>query len=425
MKVLYLSTSGDLGGAERNLLDVLSVVREARPEWQLELIAGADGPLATKARDLGVSTAVLPFPACLERLGDAGAGGPAGRDVPRFDLFRKCLLASPEILSYIVRLRTALARTQPQLIHSVGFKMHVLSSWSKPANAALLWHIHDYVRSRPLMASLLRRHSHFCDTAVTNSRSVAADFTANCGSTMRAHTVYNGIDLDRFSPSGDTVDLDQLSGLPAAEPGTIRVGLVATFARWKGHLVYLRALAALPQHLPVRGYVVGGNIYRTAGSHFTIGELRSEAAKLGLSAKVGFAGFLENSAAAMRSLDVVVHASTEPEPFGLVIAEAMSCGKPVIVAEAGGALEISSLGINALGHTPGDAAQLTGSILSLVENRELRARLGAEGRRTAEKRFDRKSMVRELLRLYDEISLPRGLQRTALKAVAGAGPGTP
>jgi glycosyltransferase involved in cell wall biosynthesis len=78
-----------------------------------------------------------------------------------------------------------------------------------------------------------------------------------------------------------------------------------------------------------------------------------------------------------------------------------------------------------LGHTPGDSAQLAESIISLVENRELRAQLGAEGRRTAEKRFDRKRMVLELIRLYDEVSLSRRLQGTALAAVAGAGRGTP
>ena len=420
MKILYLSTSGDLGGAERNLLDVLSGVREARPQWKLELISGRRGdPSLGKRAISGIPTTVIPFPPGLERLGDAR------RDVTRLHLLAKCLLASPEVLKYIARLRDAVARTQPHLIHSVGFKMHVLGSWSKPANTALMWHVHDYVRSRPLMASLLRRHARHCEAAVTNSKSVAEDFAANCGRTPKAHPVYNGIDLDRFSPSGDTFDLDQLSGLPAAKPGTVRVGLVATFARWKGHLVFLRALAALPRHVPVRGYVVGGNIYRTAGSHFALEELQAESARLGLEDRVGFIGFLENTAAVMRSLDVIVHSSTEPEPFGLVIAEAMACGKPVIVAEAGGALEISALGTNALGHKPGDAAQLTARILTLAGDPELRARLGAEGRRTAEQCFDRRRMVAELISLYNEVSFSRGVRGAAFAAVPGAGRPTP
>src|SRR5262249_14978265 len=69
----------------------------------------------------------------------------------------------------------------------------------------------------------------------------------------------------------------------------------------------------------------------------------------------GLVPFQEDTAAVYRALDVVVHASTQPEPFGLTIAEAMSCSRPVVVARAGGAAGLFSRGPHALGGPPRDA----------------------------------------------------------------------
>ena len=155
-------------------------------------------------------------------------------------------------------------------------------------------------------------------------------------------------------------------------PGTVRVGLLATFARWKGHDVFLRALAAIPREMPVRGYVIGSAVYDTAGSQHTVEELQTLADRLGLGDRVGFTGFLP-AAPAMRALDVVVHASTRPEPFGLVIAEAMACGRAVITSGSGGARELVEAGQDALVHTPGDAAGLSRDIIQLVAGRRIEA----------------------------------------------------
>jgi glycosyltransferase involved in cell wall biosynthesis len=84
----------------------------------------------------------------------------------------------------------------------------------------------------------------------------------------------------------------------------------------------------------------------------------------------------------------------------LVIAEAMACGRAVIVSEAGGALELIEAGNNALGHTPGDAAQLAERITELATNSALRAQLGSAGRATAEQRFNRKRLAEELVPIY-------------------------
>ena len=66
--------------------------------------------------------------------------------------------------------------------------------------------------------------------------------------------VHNAVDLQVFAPDGPVEALDRLAGLAPAAAGVVRVGLVATFARWKGHEVFLRALAAVPSTALTRGF---------------------------------------------------------------------------------------------------------------------------------------------------------------------------
>jgi glycosyltransferase involved in cell wall biosynthesis len=175
---------------------------------------------------------------------------------------------------------------------------------------------------------------------------------------------------------------------------------VATYANWKGHLVFLDALAQLPPHSPVRGYVIGGPIYATAGSQFTRDELEQRATANGLTGRVGFVPFQSDPADVYRMLDVVVHASTRPEPFGLTIAEAMSCGRPVVVAAAGGAAELFTPNADALGFPPGDLAALADAITRLAADSELRHQLGTRARQTAVAHFPVQRFGRELADVY-------------------------
>jgi glycosyltransferase involved in cell wall biosynthesis len=404
MKIVYLNPSGQLGGAEISLLDMLASLRVTEPGWPLHLIIAEDGPFVSRARARGVPTTVVPFQPTLMRLGDAGAGGPAGKQQSRLALLYSLLGAGPAAFAYARQLRSILVDLNPDVIHSNGFKMHVLGAWAKPHNVPLIWHIHDYVSARPVMARLLRRFSTRCSMVVANSRSVAEDVRAVCGEHLTVRTIYNGIDVESFSPMGPQSDLDALSGMPPAAPETVRVGMLATLARWKGHRTFLRALSLLPQNLPVRGYVLGGALYRTTGSQHSLAELKDLATKLGVSHRVGFTGFLDQPADAMRALDIVVHASTQPEPFGLVIAEGMACGRAVIVSEAGGAMELIDADANALCHPPGDAARLAERIALLAADRSLRARLGAAGRATAEQRFNRARLASELIPIYRAVN---------------------
>ena len=132
-------------------------------------------------------------------------------------------------------------------------------------------------------------------------------------------------------------------------------------------------------------------------------ELLALTDRLGLGGRVGFTGFLP-PAPAMRALDVVVHASTRPEPFGLVIAEAMACGRAVITSASGGAAELVDAGEDALTHTPGDVAGLSQCIVRVAGDPELRHQLGIRARASACRRFDSERLAREVVAVYEAIA---------------------
>jgi glycosyltransferase involved in cell wall biosynthesis len=419
MRIVHLSSSGQVGGVERVLLDLLAGVRAEEPGWEPHLVAPEEGPLAREARALGVGVEILAFPGRLERLGDSAAAGLSGK----LRLGLKASAASVSAARYRAALRRVLGRLAPDVVHSHGLKTHVLAAWAAPRRAAVVWHIHDYAGRRPLMSRLLKLSARRASLAVANSRSVAADVSEVCGARLNVHTVHNAVDLRRFAPAGRALDLDAASGLPPAAEGTVRVGLVATFARWKGHRTFLEALARLPNGAPVRGYVIGGALYRTDGSQYDLEELRRAARELGVERRVGFAGFVADSAEALRALDVVAHCSTEPEPFGLVIAEAMACGRAVVASRAGGARELFDEGVDALAHAPGDAVELAARLHALASDAGLRARLGRAARLSAERRFDRARMTARWLPLYRELRMSeQTLTRVdGLKTVTGDG----
>ena len=405
MRILYLNVSAQLGGAEISVLDMLAGLRGAVPEWQLGMILCEDGPLNAAATAISADVRILRYPCSIARLGDAGVGGPAGREVGKWQLARNALGATGAMVAYTTRLRRAIHDFKPDVVHAHGFKMLALSTWAVPASTPLLWHMHDYVTPRPVMRHILRQTSFRCSAAVANSFSTARDLRSVCGNRLKVFPVYYAVDLERFSPHGEALNLDTLSRLPAAPPDTIRVGLIATMARWKGQITFLRAISMLPESLPIRAYVVGDALYRSRGSQTDLADLRALAEQLGIAGRVGFTGFVRDSASLMRALDVVVHASTKPEPFGLVIAEAMASGRAVVASEAGGAAEILALGKTGLGHPPGNATVLRDRIYQLATNPGLRGELGANGRKIAETYFDRPRLARELIPIYRAAAL--------------------
>ena len=171
MRVMYLSAAGELGGAERSLLDILASIRQAQPSWALHLLTAAHGPLAARAAELGATAEEVPFDAAVSRVGEFGAALAGRAGYVRFA--RSLARAARPAAAYVLRLGKSIRAFGPDLLHANGLKMDLLGAWARPPGTAVIWHVHDYIGSRPFTARLLRLNARRCDAVVANSRSVA------------------------------------------------------------------------------------------------------------------------------------------------------------------------------------------------------------------------------------------------------------
>jgi glycosyltransferase involved in cell wall biosynthesis len=300
----------------------------------------------------------------------------------------------------LARVRASVGAFAPDIIHSNGFKAHLVAAMVR-GPARLVWYIHDYISERPLMKRALAAAGWRASLALANSRSVAEDARRALPLT-KVDVLYNAINLERFTPGRRNGEwLDELARVEAKP--ALRVGLVATYARWKGHDVFIAAAArvrAARPKVPIRFYLVGGPLYQTESSQYSSDELHSMMRTAGLSdGSLVLVPFQRDTPRVYRSLDIVVHASTRQEPFGRTIIEAMACGRPVIVATAGGATELFTDGVDAIGVPPGDPDRLADAILRLVDDSDLRDRLAAVAHVSAG-RFSRDGLGQRLLEHY-------------------------
>jgi glycosyltransferase involved in cell wall biosynthesis len=400
MKVLFLSPSASLGGAEQVLLTMTAMLRRHVPSVDLSVLTFGDGPLCEALQETDVKVVRFRVPRTLEQLGDSEFG-----ILGKIRTIGKLALAIPGFWEVRRDFRKIIEGLGPDLIHSNGIKTHLLTYFAGIRDIPVIWHVHDFYSFRPLAKRLLGVASRGCRQAIAISQAVADDFKTVAGA-CEISLVPNAIDLVRFQPRPREEVFPEENAVPMPAE-TLRVGMVATYARWKGQEIFFRAAAKILRILPgfpVQFYLIGGPVYRTQGSQYNETELRSLTMQLEISEKMRLICFQTKPERLYSNLDIVVHASTKPEPFGLTIVEAMACGRPVVASLAGGVKEIIEDGKDALGVLPGNVDCLVDALKRLLTDKEWRVRLGANARTKAEKSFDRNRIGPQLWRVYERVS---------------------
>ncbi len=198
--------------------------------------------------------------------------------------------------------------------------------------------------------------------------------------------IYNPIDLEMIEEMADRVEDRLLS------PGEDLVHLLAVgrLVPQKGFDLLLQACALLPSSLPWCLTILGEGPMRAA--------LHEQAERLGISDRLQMPGSVSNPFATMKAADVFI-LSSRWEGFGHVIAEAMSCGVPVIATRCpSGPDEIITTEVDGILVDPGDIFEMARAIERVATDRALARRL-TQAANTSVRRF----AVKEIVGQYDEL----------------------
>lgn len=181
------------------------------------------------------------------------------------------------------------------------------------------------------------------------------------------------------------------------------IGIVGNIKWWKGQEVVIKSVELLKKkYSSLKCLMIGGvSVSEDDKAYFT--SLKDLIAKNGLSKDITFTGYREDVPNLIGALDVLVHASIIPEPFGLVVLEGMTLQKPVVATNFGGPSEIIEDGISGFLVPPDDPTVLAEKIDYLLTNVKLREKIGMNGAKRVRDKFLLEFNVKKIERLYHSV----------------------
>jgi glycosyltransferase involved in cell wall biosynthesis len=359
--VAFVSPSAEMGGGEQYLI---SLLEQLGPTWASGLTLLSDGPARERFEALDVPLEMVPTGTRVGVL-------PAAR-----------------------RLRRVLERQRPSVVHANGVKAALVAVLAaRPLDLPVIWVKHDFSWD----GALARWIGDRCRMVVGVSKSVTEVFA---GRDVDVRVVLNGLptySVDRESARGRLL---QAIGLGDETEAVLCVGRLET---GKGQLHLVEELPRLRRVREHAHLALAGPPSRFEPSYE--GQVRARARELGVEHAVSFLGHRQDAIELMGGADVVAVPTlpyTRPgtgEGFGLVAAEAMAVGTPVVAYRHGGLPEV--LGDAGILIEPHDAAGLADAIAGLLADPERREQLAAAGRdRVGE--FELAGVAAAMRRLYRE-----------------------
>ncbi|MDO8845983.1 MAG: glycosyltransferase family 4 protein [Methylicorpusculum sp.] len=207
--------------------------------------------------------------------------------------------------------------------------------------------------------------------------------------------IYDGLELEKLSPD--------ISGQPFRDKFNLLkdhfvVGLVGLLMPWKGQNIFIDATKELKDKIPnLKMLIIGGTPDDCISYE---NSLKERVKQENLEDVVIFTGHLTDMPVIYNGLDVVVSASTSPEPLGTVVIESMILGRPLIGPNHGGAAEMMEHNRTGLLFSPKNSSDLAEKIFTLYSNPKLREKLGRAAREKALKTFSVEEHVNQVQNIY-------------------------
>ena len=180
------------------------------------------------------------------------------------------------------------------------------------------------------------------------------------------------------------------------------VGIIGNIKKWKGQETLVRAWPLIEKQYPAAVCILIGDV-SPADLNYKL-HLDRLMSDLQIRDKIVLTGYTDDVGSHLAALDIAVHTSVAPEPFGRVLIEAMALRKPLIGAAEGAVPEIIEDGKTGLLFRPGNSKELAHCILELLDDPETAAQMADKGYTRLTQNFHIDTNIRKTQALYASVA---------------------
>ena len=245
------------------------------------------------------------------------------------------------------------------------------------------------------------------EVIIANSEFIAKHITNEYGvPESNIRIVPRGIDLEIFNTQKVTEEkVSQIKRLWCLDEDSIKILLPGRLTQWKGQSLLINALYKLKRNVGsenfnVMGLLIGSDQGRSAYKK----KLEQQIKSLGMENHIKLLDHCDDMPSAYTLADIVVSASTDPEAFGRVVAEAQAMGKPVVVANHGGGVEQVIPDKTGWLFSPGDPGALSETLQKVIDiEKHNKTKLSNIAINRVQNLYSKTSMCSATLDIYTEL----------------------
>jgi len=388
LKIVHIITRLILGGAQENTLITCKLLAERGHDVTLITgpAIGPEGELFNQTKGQNYKVIVL------QRL-------------------RRAINPFNDIVSYF-QIKKLLRQLQPDIVHTHSAKAGILGrfagyclkgKWAKSVPVVvhsihgLAFHQYQSQWLNKLYIAIEKSAAKRTDFFISVADAMTAQATAvGIGKPEQYVTAYSAIEEDDFlEPISEERKRDFRLKYRIGEDSIVLVTIARLFML-KGHEYIIESAKQLSERFEkcIWLFVGDGNL----SEHF-----KQQVRELGLAEKVKFTGLLSPSQIplAIQSSDILVHCSLR-EGLARTLPQAMLCGRPAVSFDVDGAREVVNENTGRL-IEPKNVEQLTKACAELIEDEDLRMKLGENGRESVKEKFAPETMVDTIEAVYRKL----------------------
>ena len=267
-----------------------------------------------------------------------------------------------------------------------------------------LWHVQEIIAKPKILNFLFKRSlSLDCNHKVVYDSIATMNFWIENNQKLanKSEAVWNGVETKNIKSFTDFEIQEVRENFFFSSKDEIVISLVGRINSWKGQQLLLKSFNQLVKKYNNIKLVYLGSAPPNQENFET--ELKNQILEFDLEGKVVLIPFQKEIEKFWNSIDIAVVPSTEPEPFGMVVIEAMLAKKPVIASNHGGPTEIIIQNETGLLFEPNNHNSLSNALEKLIQDKQLRMLYGENGFNRVHTTFSLESHVNHFEKIFDEL----------------------